>query len=356
MDGTLGEFILRQPTNRKEHQMEPNRNLLQRELSVEQARQDIGEVHNVVREMVDEGTQLLARLVMVAAQQSQPRRYHTSLLLLLRHVLEHLDAVDELLRQGITVPAMLHVRAIIESHAQMLYMSAERESFSPSPIDATVPAPTPLDPKTGLPVVGVALEQLQDFRGGAYIVADLRRQVRESERLTIGTVEPWLAKMSGKATGPAMLHDADNQKQLQAEIAALKTRLADPENALVNAEFDATKKNAIYDPAWYALQGGPKKVYPLAKSVGLFGEYELFYSPASEVMHGQDVRGQLGGKRPEGGHSVGALRSGLRLELVVTKLVIEIVRIYHHVIQAMRPGDKPQWDEWVKRWTLIVRQ
>lgn len=336
--------------------MPPNKQLLQRELAVENARQDIADVQDVVRDMVDEGTQLLARLVQTVGQNGEPRRYHTSLLLLLRHVLEQLDAVDELLRQGITVPAMLNIRAIIEAHAQMLYMSAVREPITPAPVDATVPPPNPIDPATNLPVAGAALEQLRDFRGGAYLVADMRQQLQESERLDANAVGAWLKRLTGKATGPAMISDPANQARLQADIAAQKARLADAENAAIDAAFTTARgKKGKFDPAWYELQGGPGSVYALTKSVGLVGEYELFYSPASALMHGQDIRGQIGAKRAGGGHSLAPLRTGRKLEEVVSKLVIEVIRIYHHAIQEMRPADKSQWDEWTKRWTAILR-
>lgn len=334
--------------------MEANKNLLQRDVAREQARLEVGDVQEVVREMVDEGTQLLARLTMQAGSTGKPRPYHATLLLLLRHVIEQLDAVDELLREAITAPAMLQMRAIVEAHAQMLYLSATREAFSPSPVDARIPSPIPID-TAGNPVHGAALAAVQDFRGTAYLVADLRQRLRESERLLTGNVEGWMLRLAGRSLAPALVRDPEKQSELQAVIAAVTAELNSPQNGPINAEFDVTKGNRRFDPPWYALAHGPPSVYQLALSVGLVAEYELFYSPASAVMHGQDVRGQLGKKRDTGGHSVAPLRSGAYLELVVWKAIIETVRIYSHVIAAIRPTDKAQWDGWAKRWTGVLR-
>jgi len=88
-------------------------------------RQNASEVVDVVENAFDEGTQSLARLMMVTGSSASPHAFYTSLLLLLRHAIEHADAANELLRNGIFAPIALHVRAILEAHIQMLDMMGE---------------------------------------------------------------------------------------------------------------------------------------------------------------------------------------------------------------------------------------
>lgn len=288
---------------------EPNPQLLERDLARANIQLIALDVVDATRDAVNEGTQLLARLVMVTGRSTPPRADHTSLLLLLRHVIEQADAVDELLRAGIFAPTALHVRAILEAHMQMLYMLGERVLHAP-PLDPAMHDvdPLPADPGTGKPVSGQPLDELREQRGLAYLVAEYRRQL-EVVRL-FQAPQPWLRRIMGNTgAGQTILSDPAYQTALGTEEVRLTTVLADAVHQPIDQAFTTTRGKRRFDPAWYEINGGPASVRALATSVGLLGAYDLFYSPASAIMHAANVSGQLGTQRAAGGHSVAQLRS-----------------------------------------------
>jgi hypothetical protein len=330
--------------------------LLDRELARAKAREIVGDLLETTEDMANEGTQLLGRLLSEAARVNPRRRFNSSLLLLLRHVIEHIDAVDELFKAGIFSPTSLHVRSILEARMQMLYMAGQRAEFRPSPLD---PAQRNIDPvprdADGAALIGPALEAERERRGAAYIVADIRAQLAQAERYTTANVHDWLERMTGDASGPALVSDPSTQSQLQAEIVKLKNQLAEPENQPLDAAIAAARGRDKFDPPWYEIDGGPGSVRALAASVGLVGDYDMFYSPASVVMHAANVRGQLGTARDTGGHGPAPLRHAHFGAEVARTLIIHVVQIYRHVISELRPSDMAMWSEWTKRWTVVAR-
>jgi hypothetical protein len=113
--------------------MPPNPELLDRDGARARITMDLTELTDATRTVVDEGTQLLARLLMTAGRDGAPRAVHAALLLLFRHILEHADAVDELFLAGVFTPAGLQVRSIVEADMSLLYLTAQRSAFAASP-------------------------------------------------------------------------------------------------------------------------------------------------------------------------------------------------------------------------------
>lgn len=330
----------------------PNPQLLDRHVARENARQVLGRLTDTTEDMVNEGTQLLARLVSVQAK--APRVLHSSLLMLLRHVIEHVDAADELFRAGILSPASLHVRSILEAHMQMLYMAGQRVEFVPSPLEASDVDPIPRDP-SGEELIGTALRAAQDRRATAYIVCYFRKQLATSERYVQGTVEAWVERMTGTTAMPQIVLDAPTQAGIQQEIAGMKARLTEPEFQPVSTAFDLARGKRNYDPSWYSIDGGPSSVRALAASVGLAGSYDMFYSPSSEVMHAVHVQGQLGKAKDSGGHPPARLRQpGVLGASVARTLVLQVIQVYRFAIQHIRPADEPLWSQWAERWSPVA--
>lgn len=337
--------------------MGPNPKLLNRDVARANATQLIPEVSEATRELVDEGTQLLARLLAESSRASPPKRLHSALLLLLRHCIEQADAVDELLRAGIFAPEALPVRSIIEAYMQMLYMTGQRAEFAPSPLDPAAGDvdPVPRDPSSGLPLVGSALEAIKERRGAAYIVADIRRMRDFTAGLMTAEAEAWMNRATGSTSLPAKLADPANQTGLAMELKKHEDKLALPENQAIDAAIQTARGRKKFDPAWYAIDNGPRSVRALAGSVGAVALYDLFYSPASEVMHAQNVRGQLGPARAGGGHGPASLRSPSDLGAdVIHKLFIATAQAYRLVIATIRPSDMTQWNQWAQRWFTVV--
>jgi hypothetical protein len=336
--------------------MGPNRSLLDRDMARAKAEQIMPEVVATTREIVDEGTQLLARLLAEAGRVSPPKRFHSALLMLLRHCIEQADAVDELLRAGIFAPAALQVRSVVEAYIQMLYMTGQRVEFVPSPLD---PAAGDVDPvprdASGAPLTGSALEAYKERRGATYIVADIRRMRDHTQGLTATRAQAWATRATGSSTLPAQVANPANQAGLAAELQRHQATLALPENQALDAAITTARGKQKFDPAWYSIDGGPRSVRALAGSVGAVALYDLFYSPASEVMHAQNIRGQLGPTRAGGGHGPAPLRSPSNIGPdVIRKLIIALAQVYRLVIAELRPTDVVQWNQWAQRWFDVV--
>jgi hypothetical protein len=337
--------------------MTPNPQLLQRDLARAFAEANVGDVQHATRDMVDEGTQLLARLLAEAARFNPRRHLHSALLLLLRHCIEQADAVDELMREGIFTPAALQVRSIIEAYMQMLYMTARRVEFAPSPLGANHVDPVPMDPSTNLPVTGFALDAVKERRGAAYIVADVRKTRDFTHGLSTTQVTKWMLRATGSDAVPDMITDPAKQAGLAEELARHDATLASAEFCEINTAITAARGSRSYDLPWYAIDGGPTSARALSASVGAISLYDLFYTPASEVMHAQNIRRQLGDARDTGGHGPAPLRSAHTLGSgVVWKLFIAMAQVYRVAIQELRPSDMELWNQWAQRWFAVVAE
>lgn len=330
--------------------MSANTNLLDRDLARQSVLTAAGGTATLIRDIVDEGTWVLGRIEQTVGASSTPRPAHVALVLLLRHVLSLADAVDELFRAGCFQPAMLPMRAILEARMQLLYIRGERNPYSPNPIQPGDVDAVPRDPAGG-PLAGAALEAIQDQRGRAYWVAELRQSRDTAAGLDPAVVAPRLETLLGTRTVPAALTDPAVQAEVAAELGRWNALLNEADTAPIDAEFQRARgKKKKHDPPWYALWDGPQSVWKLARSVGMAFQYNWFYSRASRTMHGTDVLGQLGPERPTGGRAVAPLRGAAGLDNVATAFVIQMYFVYRAAILAVRPEEEPLTRKWLERW------
>ena len=329
--------------------MSANTNLLDRDLARRSVLAAAGGTAALIRDIVDEGTWVLGRIEQTVGATSTPRPAHVALVLLLRHVLSLADAVDELFRAGCFQPAMLPMRAILEARMQLLYILGERNPYSPNPIEPGDVDAVPRDPAGGA-LAGAALEAIQDQRGRAYWIAELRQSRDTAAGLDPAVIAPRLESLLGTRTVPAYLADPAVQAEAAAELGRWNALLAEADNAPIDAEFQRARGKKKHDPPSYALWGGPQSVWKLARSVGMAFQYDWFYSRASRTMHGTDVLGQLGPERPAGGRAVAPLRGAAGLDNVATAFVIQMYFVYRASILAVRPEEEPLTRAWLERW------
>jgi hypothetical protein len=303
--------------------------------------------------MVDEGSHLLARLNQTAAQGGAPRDLHTGLLLLLRHIVEQADAVDELFRAGCYIPSRLQVRSILEAQMQMLFMAGRRNPFMPSPLQQRDVDPHPRD-SSGVPLSGAALDQALDNRGRAYLVAETRRRIMRAEKLLTPAASAAMARRTGTATLPSVVSDPTTQAGIAKEIASLQAELAEPVNAGLDAKFIQTRGKDQYDPPWYALEKGPRTAAALARSVGSVHAYEVFYSEASATMHATDVQSLIR-KGASGGTVLSPFREREDLAHLVSTFLFAMLTAYKIAIDSIRPSDAVLWQGWAKSWSDVLR-
>jgi hypothetical protein len=304
------------------------------------------------REMVDEGTRLLARLLKEAERRTPARPFDTALLLLLRHVVEQLDAVDELFRASCFGPARLQVRSLVEAHMQVLYLTGERTDVQASQPGPRHVDPVPRDP-AGKPLRDVSLDSERDRRGRAYLVGELRELAEKAEQLEASVLAARFAAITAGMNVPPGVLDPAVQAGLKAEAAKIRQALSGPEYQAVDAEYLRLRGKGKFDPAWYELWKGPQSVRQLADSVGLIAIYEMFYGGASAVMHATDISGQLGDKKESGGHFVRPLRSVEAAAEVGRQAIIQAISAYTLCNRLLRPTDA-SLRPFVSRWAQVA--
>lgn len=330
--------------------MPVNIHLLDRDLARQAIASAAGGVLDVLRDVVDEGTSLIGRVVQTVGAAGEPRSAHVGLVLLLRHAVEMADGVDELVRAGAVQPSLLQVRAILEARMQLLYMLCARNPASPNPLGPRDHDPVPRQP-AGAALAGAALAQVQDLRGAAYFVAEIRRQLQRVESLESAAIADRLEELLGTRTVPPYITDPAVQAEAAAGAAGLRAVLSEPAYAPANAEFDRARGRSSHDVHWYSLWGGPRSVRSLARSVGMAFQYDAMYAGSSRVTHGGDVFAQLGRERAAGGRSVAPLRQPDRFRDVVASYVIHMLMLYRSVMEEVRPDELERvWPDWYQRW------
>lgn len=338
----------------------PTPALLDRELARAAAAESWGEIQDTFRNMVDVGVDLLARANQtVSGPAMQPRDFHVGILLLLRHLVEQLDAIDELFRAGCFHPARLQGRAIVETRVQMLYMAGRRAGYMESPLHpqgqpVAFLDPVPRDPASGRPLSGAALEAVQDRRARAYLVGDLRRQLELVNSLEASRAAELQMQRTGMASVPEEVTAPEIQEAVKRNQTVIEARLRDPDNDAVDQEFTRTRGRRPHDPSWYTLDDGPKSVRTLAGSVGDLYAYEIFYAEASLTMHGSDVQGQLTKGAAGEQQGLARLRAADDLSGLVVTILSQVAFAYELVILLIRPDEHENWKEWVRRWYSTV--
>jgi hypothetical protein len=331
--------------------MPPASSILDRAAAAAHVSNELPATLNVLRDIVDEGVNLLGRVSQTQNTLIAPRPLHRSLLLLFRHVIEMADGFEELVRIGVVTPAGLQMRAILETHMQMFYLLEQRSTVAANPIiqgDAPV---LPIDPSTGAHLAGKALDDLLDQRGLAYQVGELRRQLHHLQRYSSPELTHWYTSVTGKAQPPAAVVDPSRQAGVTAEIARVRTRLASADLAPLDAEFTKVRKKAKFDPSWYALYNGPQKVRALARTVGLAFQYDMLYAETSQTMHGTDITGQLRPATVAGKQAIAPLRELGDAKDLINSFILHMLRIFDLVIGELRPSDNVLHAQWVQRWT-----
>jgi Family of unknown function (DUF5677) len=225
---------------------EPNAKLLRREEARANAEEHFGEALAALRDMVGYGTHLVIRTY------NDSDKGHVPMVVvgvLLKQVVAMLDAVDILMREGHSYPALLQVRAAFEAS---LY-------------------------------VDWILQTDSENRAKHYIVGNLRDEAEWAKRAIPGTTE----KVTFDAAMGSVLNHPDPVKleaDARAHLAQVQGILARPEFQSIDATFTTMRANNPFDPAWYKVLG-VRTVRRVADAVGRLKEYEVIYGRGSDAMH-----------------------------------------------------------------------
>jgi hypothetical protein len=234
--------------------------------------------------------------------------HHSSILMLVRHVVESLDGVAILVSRSGSHPCQPLLRSALEAVLGVLYI----------------------------------LERATKQRALAYQLAHAHKKIKLYERLDPTT-------QAGKEL--RRLLDGDpvegffnalpfiNYPKL---IANLQSMFAQPEFQPIEADWQRMKAldRRRRDPAWYSLFGGPASVRELAIHLRMAGFYELLYRMWSENVHAGMAMEALG--RKGGATVVRPVRHPEQLQSAVQHAAAFALLLAKRLVEVYAPAKWPQ--------------
>jgi hypothetical protein len=224
--------------------------------------------------------------------------------ILLKQVVSMIDAVEVLISKGAVGPAMLQARAAFEASLYIDWI----------------------------------LKGEPEKKGKYYYVSNLRNQRLWILRFKTGTQEKETFSQSFRDVEKYIkIDDLDRvSKQAEEELTKIDSLLSKPEWTEINKEFEARKKKTGFEPYWYRLLG-VSSIRQLARDVGRLGEYDLFYSRSSEVMHVSSYKDHLQFGR--GTISFEPIRQLKDIHVVLRFITLVAVSSFTSILRHYRRGE-----------------
>jgi Family of unknown function (DUF5677) len=240
MPGTFADMLIK--VREQEH-----RAILDRDTVVADAEKHLTPWLDLIRDLVNYGTNLIVRAVHTSDKKTKDR---VVLAILLRQAVAMLDSIEVLLSKGCTHSANLELRALFEASVYIEWILAGDS----------------------------------EKRARYYHVHNLRRKRLWASRMQVGS--PEAVRFAAEMGKFGLNFSNEQQQEAQKQIAAIDRILAQQELAPITAEFDAarTPRRLKRDVAWY-VPLGHQTFASLARAIGQPALYVILYSGTSEVMH-----------------------------------------------------------------------
>jgi hypothetical protein len=283
----------------------PLKRLLDRDLQKVRAEPVIQLACPLLREIINYGTNLFARCeasTSHARVEGIPGEGHLVILLLYRHIIEMIDAVEALLAQSITTPSLTLLRSAFEAYLQLEWILKE--------------------------------DTLR--RVYAYLVYDINNRLK-----TYRTFD--LSSEQGKQLQAKINNDKWASSMSFPKVENLDAKIDNLEKLLMQEHF--TDVNAAYNPKapWYRIFGGPLNLEQLAEKLELPYWYEVLYRESSYVTHAAYLARNLRGR------AIQVLRDSADLS-TIAEMVINIgIYATEGMINFYRSGEIVGFWQWYKR-------
>ncbi len=187
--------------------------------------------------------------------------HHATVIVLTRHVIEHMDGVSVLVSKGCAQPCQPLLRSVLEAILGVFYI----------------------------------LEADSENRGLAYQVAYIHKKINYYQRQD-PTTNQGKQMRRDIATDPfAFVFDKPLLFDPQKKIAEGEDLLQLPHFQPIEAEWKRMKgAKSKRDPEWYSLFGGPTNVKELATKVRWGARYESLYRDWSNEVHASNALEDIG--------------------------------------------------------------
>jgi hypothetical protein len=290
---------------------EPLRTILDRDLSKALAKQTIELAVPLLRELVNDATYAFARCHDSAKGKEDE---DVPVLFSYLHIIQMTDAIETLVAEGCTAPAILPLRSSFEALLAIKYI----------------------------------LEADSKRRASAYMVAYSHRRIRMYKLLDSDTQE-----------GRDFVKDLSTDEALrQIDIAALKQHtkramenlgnlIRKERNKNAEAEYQRLKQDRKREPEWYQLFGGPSNLRELAQRLNYRARYDLLYRSWSNLAHAGELSRFITRTR-NGEPAINPIRNTGELATTACFAAWIMLEAKKLVLAKFHPGEEAS----VKRWYL----
>lgn len=290
--------------------------ILYREVSKVSAREVISIASPLLQELVNYGTNALAR---AATTRNRKVDEDLAILVLYRHIIELTDGIEVLVSESCPVPAIPLVRSSFEALLAMEYILENHQEY--------------------------------EQRSLSWLVGYIHKRLDLYDRLDPSTQK-----------GQEFKRDFDNDKTVSniplppvADVQKARTNL---QNMLskshiqpIEAEFSRHRGT----PNWYRLFGGPSNLENLARHLKRGGQYAILYRSWSTSAHAQDASSFID-RTNDGESAIRRIREPEQIRETTSFAATSLVASTRLILGKLRPGEdlKPWYIREVRERFLTI--
>lgn len=234
---------------------DPDPLLIDRAMAAREVEECLGPALDVLQDQVGYMSEWIIRLA--SRDGTKPIEDVIVIGVLLKHAFMMLEAVEILCRRGLAAPAYLQGRSFFESAVYIQWIMEDRSQE----------------------------------KARAYYLWDLKNERRWNARMVPGSERDRFLKVIGPIRSAMKLDDEVLERAGRNRMAQIDSHLRQPAFESLDKKYGEIRKK----DAWYAAIG-PKALNTfrdVCEAVDRLPEYELFYSPASNIAHASSVSQQL---------------------------------------------------------------
>lgn len=295
--------------------------LIDRVTSLEHVSRNFADILNVFRDVVNYGSNLVPRCFV-----SSRRELKDAIVLgvLLRQSIAMFDAIEILLSNAAVYPCHLQIRALFEASLYLEWM----------------------------------LQKDTETRARYYYVANVRQERIWAMRTQSGSPDNVSYRNAMERFGDLFQETtkrlADRGKDYLKEIDYI---LAQASFADINKSIETLRKKrkTPYELPWYAPLG-PQSVRQIAVDLSRLHEYEIIYSPSSEVIHSTSHKAHV--QFSQGKIQLTPIRYLAGIDNVARFSMATIFKIYMDILHHYRGDELPDFrakyqEDWRKAFMNI---
>lgn len=286
--------------------------ILNRKEPVEALNKHFRDALNLIRDVVDYGTNLIPRCF-----KSSERKLEDIVILavLLKHIDSMLDGLEVLVSQGCIYAAHLQVRSLFEAFLNLEWILREDTSK----------------------------------RALQYYVWNLRLRRKWALRFVSSSADHnnFIKKVE-KYQESLLARSQEHNDEASEQADAISNLLSKEPYHEINQEFDRLKGDRKYDVPWYK-PAGPSSIADMAERVGYGAEYEVFYSQYSQIMHASSQLDNV--KFANGSITFEPIRKLDRLRPILNVGIGFSIKAFKTVLNKYRPQEIQNFSEkYAKDW------